>query len=746
MLGIGFTLEEILDSVPEKDKLDVPYLKGNIDKTIADLVYDKKRTRTAYNYYVGRRDDYELQHLTDNYGVGVPTEIPHMRMIGRRINSLIGKQLQNNLDYFITCNNEIALEEKSNEKKNKIMGDINSQVNKYAGKKEEVIDDLFLNTLKEKYGLGWQTDFEIAVQEYIGYFIDKNELKNEFKELGKDMFISGEMYNRVFVRELGKDPEHWKVDPRDFFYETNPNSIWIEDCKRVVYRRFMSPTQILNELGHLIEPDEYDKVARAIISYYNERYQREVMFVENKYGENIATADIPRYEADLIEVFHVEWVATNPFKGDTDVVDLVESKAKNIKSKNRYRTDRYEGYRIEVGGGIYIGMGRCKNIERTIQDPYACKLTYNGMVYNRNYDEAYSMVLATKDVSDMYDITYFHLNNLLAAARPGGTYTVLEHIPKEFGDTPEERLLKNAGYEKTLSQKLISISQEGMEDGYEFNNYGQYGSNIDGSLVSAFTQYIELLEQQADRMLGLNQRMYGEVEERDGKAVTLSAIQQGEVITKDLFHLISLFIKKTLQKTIDSARLSYKEKPFMGSYVTNKNHVMFSLDSQKLSMTDLKVFIVDDAEEAEIKTKVDSLVNIAIQNQQADLKTAFDMLVSKSTSQKKKVLEKIGEKGMANLQQQLEELNKQLQEVTKQNEKLQKEVQGSKQAEMQIKQEELKLKQQELAHKMKTDQKGIEIEKDKVSNKEETDKMKIQAELAQMYDINKNNDKINWNR
>lgn len=743
---IGYTLEQILDSVPEKDKLEIPYLKGNIDKAIADLVYDKKRVRTAYNYYVGRRDDYELQHLTDNYGVGVPTEIPHMRLIGRRINSLIGKQLQNNLDYFITCNDEISLVEKSNEKKNKILLDIKSQVSKYAGKKENVIDDDFLTLLKKKYGEGWQTDFEIAVQEYIGYFIDKKELKNEFKELAKDMFISGEMYNRVFVRELGKDPEHWKVDPRDFFYEANPNSIWIEDTKRVVYRRYMSPTQIINELGHLIDPDEYEKVARAITSYYNERYQREVLFTTNKYGENIATSDIPRYEADLIEVFHVEWKGTNPVDGDYSAVDLVESKEKNIKKKKRFREDRYEGYRIEVGGGIYIGMGRAKYIERSVQDPYRCKLTYNGLIYNKNYDEAYSMVLATKDISDMYDITYFHLNNLLAAARPGGTYTVLEHIPKEFGDTPEERLLKNAGYEKTISQKLISLSQEGNEGEYAFNNYGNYPSNLDGGLVSAFVQYIELLEQQADRMLGLNQRMLGEMEQRDGKAVTLQAIQQGDIITKDLFHLVSLFIKHTLQKIIDASRLSYKDKPFLGSHVTNKNHIMFQLDPEKLSTTDLRVFIVDDAEEAEIKAKVDQLANLAIQSQQADLKTAFDLLISKSTSQKKKVLESVGENTQQKLMQQVEELSKQLEQLQKENQQLQGKVTEKDQAEIQLKQQELQFKMQQAKLEDKREKEKIEIEEDKVEKKEQTDKMKIQAELAQLYDDNKNNDKINWNR
>ena len=43
-----------------------------------------------------------------------------------------------------------------------------------------------------------------------------------------------------------------------------------------------------------------------------------------------------------------------------------------------------------------------------------------------------------------------------------------------MGDTPEERVLKATGMEKTLSQKFISKSQEGNEGEFSFNNYGSF--------------------------------------------------------------------------------------------------------------------------------------------------------------------------------------------------------------------------------------------------------------------------------
>ena len=750
-------VSEMLDTVPEADKLKEPYLMKNIDSAISDIYrYYKYRAIKAYEIYNGRMKADDYAHLTDNYGVGTPNKVRQMRLMGRRIAALIGKQLQNEIDYNVTASDENSVFLKLQQKKIKMIEEIEEETKRVLGgdtEKNKVFTDNFIKELQDKYGTSWKADFEIAVSDYIDYYKHKKNLKDEFKNCARDYFVTGEMYNRVFVNELNTEPEYWHVDPREFWFERNPNSNWVKDSKRCVYRRLMSSSQIFKELGHLMDEEERLRVAKSIANRHNENTRREILFIEDEHTlENIAVGDGPTYQSDLIEVFHVEWVATNEVKDsqndsgyNTEAVDLVESSKSTVVKKSRYRQDRYEGYKIELGQGIYLGMGKSKFITRSKQDPYSCTLTYDGMIYNEDNGEPYSIVIATKELSDIYNITHFHLNNLFASIRPGGTYTVLEHLPADFGNTPEERLLKNAGYEKSISQKLISISQEGMEGEYGFNNYGNYPTNMDGQVLQAYMSYIEILEQQADRMLGLNPRMLGEMEERDGKSTTMQAIQQGEIITKELFHMISLFSEKTLERIVNTARLSHK-KPFTTAFMQGSNYRAFTLIPEQFAMSDYNVFVTDDKQEIEAMNFSRELIIKAFEQQSLSFSEAFKAIHTPSLSKKIEMLEKADKRVMAQLTQQVEQLTQQSEQLAAENERLNKLSGILAEKEVQIKEKEAQLKAEDMELKNKIEEDKLALKEKELSDKNKIEQQKINAEILEFYDTNKQNDEFNQNR
>ena len=772
----SYRIESLLDTVPEKKKLEPEYLKGNIDKAINDLVYYKYDTRIAYQTYYGERDYTEYQHLVDNHGVNSPVDIPRMRLMGSRIDYLIGKSMQNRFDYFVTCSNTEAIDLKNSEKRTKILSKIQSRLKHHndkiknilsSGEKEEspvAFTEDFYNELKEDYGESWQSSFETAAQDMITMLIDELALMEKAKDHMKDFLTAGEMYNRVFVEEKGKHPSYWHCDPRDTFPEYNPNSPWIKDCRRIVHRMYLHPTQVLHKFGHLMSEEDRNRIARAIGTFYDTSTSREVLHYDDpRRNEEVALSDRPFYHHDLVEVFHVEWVATNLVDGDTDSVDSVEVKNKNIKSKGkRLRMDRYEGYKISQMSNIYFGMGKSKYIERSVARPYECSLTYNGRWlknprvdgYRRDSETGvnirpFSFITATKDISDIYDITTMQLNQLMAAARPGGTIEPLENLPKVFGNSAEERLKKSAGYEKAFSKKLVQLSQEGAMPGepgaIPFNNYGSYPANVDGNLIQAYTQYMEILEQQADRMLGLNSRMRGEMEQRDGKAATINAVQQGDLFTKEMFRMHSAFIRETLTRLLNATRVSYPDG-FMGSVVLGKREKQFLIDPRTHSISDYNVYVSDDIDEKEQQQKADELITLAVQNQVADLKLAFDTVSSNSISQKKAAVEKAYKRQEKSAKQQLEQLQQQLEQLQKENEKLQKEYEKAESKVDQYKTKELELKEKETNSEIKERETELELEREKIENKRKEVEMKIKAELAQLEDNNKKNDEINWNR
>lgn len=780
----NFNIGDIIDTVSEKEKEEIPYLKGNIDHAIAHLVYYKEWEENAYNIYWGKRDTRALQHLTDNYGVGSPIDIPNMRLMAGRINRLIGKALQNHLDYHVTCSNSSGIDFKMQEKKIKILQEIEKETKKNADANrkilaqyktpegepiplKEVIGDDFLKSLRMKFGESWQADFEIAAQDFLKHIVDRKEILLKSGEWFKDATIVGQMFSRVFVREEGKLPEVWKIDPENFFYERSYESSWIKDCRRVVYRRYMTGTEILNELGHLINKEDHEKIAKAVNGFYSSPRTQETVVFNADSGEDIAFSKSPRYQEELIEVFHVEWVASNEDKSsNSNTLDLVSSKNKNIKVKTKRRLDRYEGYYISISGGIYCGMGKSKYIVRSQDDPTHCGLTYNGYVFGKFrsnvmhksgdrirdvHFEPFSLIMATANLNDLYDITHFHLNNLMASARPGGTITVLEHIPKEFGNTPEERILKSMAYEKTLSQKIISLSSQGLNPGepgaIPFNNYGQYSSNLDGQILQAFISYIDNLEQQADRMLGLNPQMMGEVEERSGKGVTMQAIQQAELLTKELFRIHSIFMRQILTETLNIARLALPDG-YYGAIALGENQRIFKIDAEIASIADFNVFITDDYEESVELAKADEIVLSAIQSGAAPLKSALDVILSRSVSGKKRILERAEQEQEGGAKQQLEETSAQLEEMQKELEKLQKENEElkKKQQDNSLKEKQLELQAKKIELDSNHRSRELQAKEKQENEKRQIEKKELEAEIFQMFDNNPRNDKINKNR
>lgn len=752
-MSYTYNISTLLDTVSDTDKLKDPYLKGNIQKAVHDLVRNKKRTEDAFNMYRGERNMQDLHHLVDNYGVGSPVDIPNMRLIARRIPVLIGMALQNNLDYTVSCSSSKSLQIRDDERKQAILKYTSEYLEKMLKLgKENPMDEAFLEDIKERFGDSWQSSLEEDAFRYLQYFTRKYNFINAYKTVATDVFVAGEGYNRVYLKEKGKDPIVHKLDARHLFFEAAPYSLNVEDSKRVVYRQFMTPNQVFTELGMYMSADEKEKIADCF-SYahsYTDRVEQaiisrgteEVLYID---GQNVQ----PDYaSADTVEVFHVEWKTTSTTDEDVEGFDTVETRTKNLKKSEREEV--YSGYLINVGEGHYVNCGRNRFVERDGNDPLKAKLSYKGMIVRgERADRPFSFLLSGKDITNLCDITHFQLNNLMAAARPGGTMTVLEELPVEFGDTPEERILKATGYEKTLGQKFISRSTEGMYPGEAgsvgFNNYGAYPANIDGNLIKGFTSYLDMLEQQADRITGLNERMLGEVEQRDGQGTTAMAIMQGELVTKEIFHDLSHYVQALLQSVLNLAAQSYdgEENKLLAHY-DGESYQMLRLKSAH-AFSDLDIHITDERHDKEIRLKSEQFTQVIAQNS-GNLRTAFDYLHSKSLSERRRLLIELDNKASSNMQGQLEQMQEALKELEKENKQLKDKVSEKELAEIQIKKEQNQIRGKEADARIVALNKQNEIKQKDTEKKHELQEEKINVEKLQLLDGIKSNDAVNWNK
>jgi hypothetical protein len=98
-------------------------------------------------------------------------------------------------------------------------------------------------------------------------------------------------------------------------------------------------------------------------------------------------------QSRLIPVYEVEWITTN-------------------KVGKEYIMDRYETVRIS--SDIYILSGKSESVIRSIDNPSYCGLSVNGIYYQDRNSEPYSLMLATADLQDKYDLLFFFRDNLIA--------------------------------------------------------------------------------------------------------------------------------------------------------------------------------------------------------------------------------------------------------------------------------------------------------------------------------------------
>ncbi|MCS7317133.1 MAG: hypothetical protein NZZ41_02270 [Candidatus Dojkabacteria bacterium] len=773
----SYSLKDISDFVPEEDKLKPLYLIGNCNRHIADLVIDKIWEKKCNDFYNGRRDAAEFQHIVDNYGVQHPMSLPFIPIMAKMIKALANVQLQNAFDYKITCQNQEALVLKMEQRKQLLLDEIYMELKKKLQdsikkqaeiyqkikqdpqraeeiqrefeedqKRQQGWIETLVQRLNAKYGSSWLTDFEVAANSYMQYYIDRYNLKQIFHLCMQDLCVTGQMYIRTYIKELGKDPVTEICNPEETFFDYTDNILWLQNAKRVVYRRWMTAVEILNEFGHLIDEEDRKRLDDILTDYYSNHspWRQEMLAVERGNEEHLYYSGVSRTRHALIPVYHVEWLSPNPVKDDLEPLDLVRGKVKNIKGKVRYRVDRYECYKIDIGTGIYFGYGKSEFVSRSRDNPYTCTLSYNGMVYRGRNNKPYSLVWATRDIQNMYDITHYQLNNLFATAEPGGVITPIEHIPESFGNTPEERMIKAKAYRKLGMGHIISISQEGLEGQFAFNNYGTYQSNLDGNLLQAYMTYLEILENQAMNIVGLNRQILGQMEELDGKGTTTMAIRQGEIINKDLYFLIGTFIKQTLTNIVNLSRLTIKDG-WIGSITQGSSHKIFSIDAEKYQLADYNVFISDDLEDTNKFIVADQLMMKAIEAQVIDLKTAFDVLMTNSISKRKQVIEQAFSGTEASALMQLQQAKQELEAAQKQIQELQKQIEKLGGRRLLIDEQKLKIEEKRLEQQAMIEIEKLQLMKQKIEGEKEIKEEALRIEKAQISDNSPYNNPVNKN-
>lgn len=720
------------------------YLMEQADAIISKLVKEKKHLFKAYNYYQGFRDKYQFAHLEKNYGVGNPTSVKFTPLIRKHIDAIVGEYLSTKIQPKVSCKDTKTLSAIMREKQLEVQkrtfdltrrllsSAIYNAIKGNPQKNEQAMDALIDEELKQiqsSVDLHFISNFEIAAQNIVQHVLQsrKIDFKNKLKDLIIDMLVGGESYYRVLPTAAKNNFYLDVCDPMNTFVFLNPDSKYMKNGTMAVIRKWMTREEIAIKYGKELSKEDL-KDLDSYIGYTNDDDRLTWIAAVNSRGcartsGILAGVEVSNYldegfdsDVELIPVYEVEWIDYDP------------KKQKGI----LYNVTR-------IGADIFVLHGENKYVTRTQDDPNNVRLSINGMYYTSRTGVPYSLMLATADLQDLYDLTLFQKDNLIAQSGTKGAHVDMSQLPTWLGDTPQERLLKYLGYRK-MGLSPIAAIQDGIEQSPLNNIWNGYDDTLPVHAIQGYQLSLQMIEEMASSITGVFRERLGGIQPRDAVTNVEAGMQQSYIITKQYYQAMDTLVAEILTDAIDMAKIVYK-KGFTGEIMLGNQKNIFTLLPEHYSSTDFDIHLADSSE---IMKEMELLKQLALQlasSSQIDPEILLIVSTSKSlTEMNESIRRSIREKKIEN--NQLQQLSQQLEQAQNQVNQLQQQLEQSTKQITRLNDKKLTIEQQDNQVRQQIDWFKAQTDRQFKETQIEAMREKNKLEAAQLLDNNPNNDEI----
>ena len=710
------------------------------DSAISELVYDKVKLQKAYNYYNGFRDAEQFKYLEENFGIGNPTAVEFTPLIRKHVDALIGEYLGTPILPKISCKDEKTISSMTREKELLITREVYNTVKQHLQNNIlSFLESKDVNKLKDPYiqetlnnlindlNNNFISQYEIAAQDVIQYIMQnrQTDFKTKLWDLIKDLLITGYTFYQPVKNNNNINLDI--LNPLDTFIDQNPNSPYIKDSYRVVVRKWLTKSQIINKYGKELAEDDLEKLKENWKQYAYEGKEDYIRLIHSQgcqslgiIGDREAVVEPGNgrnYNYNQIPVYEVEWTETD----DDYVMQL-------------YQT-------VRISDDIYVLRGKKEDVTRSIDNPSYCSLTVNGVYFKNKSNEPFSLVLACANLQDKYDLLLFYRDNLIANSGTAGDWIDESLIPTNLGVNWPERLKTWLAYKKQ-GIALLDTTQEGrMATGQAPINtiFNGYDDTVKAQAIQAIQFAIESVEQTCSSISGVFRERLNGIEAKD--AVTNVKIGQSNsfTISKQWYSQMDLLTEEILTDCLNLAKKVYK-KGLKGTLILgDKFQKIFTALPEHFTMSDWDIHVVSTGEVVKDLEQIKALIPDLIKSQSVSVDAIFDVITCKSLTEAKYAIkmaikkQKEEQNVIGQLQQQVQQLQGELQNAQKELQKYQQKVEELNEAKLQIESAKQKADAEIRRYEAQTD-------RDYKQKRNENDLLRTKVEIEQLHDGNPYND------
>lgn len=594
------------------------------------------RMQINYDLFNGKLNKEDFAYVCNPLnleGFELPAKMVNRDIVSGKIKALIGMEMRMPFIWRVFAVNPEATTRKEQELFTRMREVITQEIvsglpGQQEGEKPQTPDEVRRYMEREH-----QDPAEVMAHQLLEYLSQQCDLRGKFSAGFKHLCISArEIYHVTIVNG---EPVVWNVNPLQFNCDTSSGNHRIEDGEWATCEYFMTGSEIVRTFG--------DELTRAQI---DELYRGERDDAPWNPYATMGIADDNFSDAEKHRVLHCVWKSLRRIKfltysdaeGEIQRTIVGETYRLNeavgdISMEEQWLPEVYEGWKI--GEDIYVRMrpvpGQFKDLDHVAH----CKLPYYGVICDGMNSEPVSLMDRLKPYQYYYNIIMYRLELLIASDKGKKMLMNINAVPSDLGID-----MKKWQY---FFESTPFIWYNPNEEGAETAEGREVAKQIDLSLSSDIRQYVELAEylrRQAGQVVGITDRIEGEVGNRETSSNYRQSLQQSGNILEPYFHLHAEAKRNVIEGLLEMAKVAYStHRPQKLVYVLDDfSQRMIDLDQDLLDNSSYGIFVSDSFKLEETKETIQQLAHAALQNQQVELADVIAVLRQESSVEAEEIL------------------------------------------------------------------------------------------------------------
>jgi hypothetical protein len=697
--------------VPEKEKSSDNWIKSNMDY-FANVGYSQfiKNKDTFVNNYnlvkgILRPEDFYInaeapgeQSFTDQLlkEVELPPYVKHYPILNPPLNTMLGELArrpdQVRVKAFDEDSKNEELQFKTEMLQQFIVENAQARIRGKLALQGEQVDDEQLSQLTLEEVQEYMTDYTSTAEKWANHVLEALKVELNLKEVSEDCFrdllISAREFYHIYETndKLGMGVEN--LNPKNVWFLTLPDKKYIKDAYAAGTVHVMELSEIIErfdldkkEIDHLrkgvrelslFSPRESNFENPNISGWDSIKYDtysplivQERLMVESQLKENVDPLNDFLGLSSNVNTFGNKYVVIQAYwcskkkigkltyydeemQEQTMLVDESYRKIPNeISIEWNYINQWYKGYKI--GSDVY-------GVEPFDLLDY-CPII--GVVHEiKNTNEAKSLVDLLKPYQILYNVCLNQLYKLLEKEIGNVYLSSIRHIPiPKDGDAQDALDIWEEDARKR-GVVFVDDSPENLKSPSNFNMFKNVDLTRTNEIQSRYTLAMQL-KIEAWELVGITRERTGGVAATQTATGTNAALSQSYAQTEPYFAQHEYVLNDLYQALLDAAQYVETKKPYSTiSYVNTEGEQGFiKVNSEDITMRDLKVFVTSRAEDKRAFDELRQLAQPMLQNGATPYEIAV-LYTTNSARQMKQIFKGLRDK-LDQMQQREQEIKQQ---------------------------------------------------------------------------------------